>query len=203
MLNNFFKRFFDIIVSLVCLVIFSPILIILSIMIYSKLGSPVIFKQERPGKNGKIFKMLKFRTMLNTVDEHGELLPNEQRLTPFGNMLRKTSLDELPEFINVLKGDMSLVGPRPLLCEYLELYTPEQNRRHEVKPGITGYAQVNGRNSIGWEERFKLDVYYVDHYNFLLDMKILFMTVFKVFKRDGIGQTAENTTMEKFKGSNI
>lgn len=203
MLNNFFKRFFDIIVSLVCLVIFSPILIILSIMIYFKLGSPVIFKQERPGKNGKIFKMLKFRTMLNTVDEHGELLPNEQRLTPFGNMLRKTSLDELPEFINVLKGDMSLVGPRPLLCEYLELYTPEQNRRHEVKPGITGYAQVNGRNSIGWEERFKLDVYYVDHYNFLLDMKILFMTVFKVFKRDGIGQTAENTTMEKFKGSNI
>lgn len=203
MLNNFFKRLFDIIVSLVCLVIFSPILIILSIMIYFKLGSPVIFKQERPGKNGKIFKMLKFRTMLNTVDEHGELLPNEQRLTPFGNMLRKTSLDELPEFINVLKGDMSLVGPRPLLCEYLELYTPEQNRRHEVKPGITGYAQVNGRNSIGWEERFKLDVYYVDHYNFLLDMKILFMTVFKVFKRDGIGQTAENTTMEKFKGSNI
>ena len=172
-------------------------------MIYFKLGSPVIFKQERPGKNGKIFKMLKFRTMLNTVDEHGELLPNEQRLTPFGNMLRKTSLDELPEFINVLKGDMSLVGPRPLLCEYLELYTPEQNRRHEVKPGITGYAQVNGRNSIGWEERFKLDVYYVDHYNFLLDLKILFMTVFKVFKRDGIGQTAENTTMEKFKGSNI
>lgn len=202
-MNNFFKRLFDIIVSSVCLVIFSPILIILSIMIYFKLGSPVIFKQERPGKNGKIFKMLKFRTMLNTVDEHGELLPNEQRLTPFGNMLRKTSLDELPEFINVLKGDMSLVGPRPLLCEYLELYTPEQNRRHEVKPGITGYAQVNGRNSIGWEERFKLDVYYVDHYNFLLDLKILFMTVFKVFKRDGIGQTAENTTMEKFKGSNI
>ena len=201
MLNNFFKRFFDIIVSLVCLVIFSPILIILSIMIYFKLGSPVIFKQERPGKNGKIFKMLKFRTMLNTVDEHGELLPNEQRLTPFGNMLRKTSLDELPEFINVLKGDMSLVGPRPLLCEYLELYTPEQNRRHEVKPGITGYAQVNGRNSLSWSDRFNLDIEYVDKYNLFMDIKILFMTVIKVLKRDGISQEGQ-ATMENFNGNN-
>ena len=197
------KRAIDIVCSGIGLIVLSPILVIAAILIRKNLGSPIFFTQDRIGKDGKVFKMIKFRTMSNKTDKFGNLLSDEERMTSFGKILRSTSIDELPELINVFKGEMSLVGPRPLLVEYKDLYSKEQFRRHEVRPGITGWAQVNGRNSIGWEERFKLDVYYVDHYNFLLDLKILFMTVFKVFKRDGIGQTAENTTMEKFKGSNI
>lgn len=165
-----------------------------------KLGSPILFKQQRPGLHGKPFYLYKFRTMTDERDENGELLPDHLRLTPFGQFLRKYSLDELPQLFNVLKGDISLVGPRPLLMEYLELYTPEQARRHEVKPGITGWAQVNGRNAISWEEKFKLDVWYVDNRTFWLDIKILFLTVIKVLKKEGINQS-EYVTMEKFVGN--
>ncbi|MFJ7937154.1 sugar transferase [Peribacillus sp. NPDC096622] len=194
------KRLFDITGSFVGLVILSPIIIITSILIRLKLGSHIVFKQQRPGFNGKPFYVYKFRTMTDERDENGELLPDQDRLTQFGKVLRKLSLDELPQLFNVLKGDISLVGPRPLLLEYLEYYTPEQARRHEVRPGITGWAQVNGRNAISWEEKFKLDVWYVDNRSFWLDMKILFMTVLKVFKSEGISQTG-HVTMEKFKGS--
>ena len=195
------KRIIDIVASALGLIILSPILLITSILIRIKLGSPIFFTQDRVGKDGKIFKMIKFRTMLDAVDKWGEPLPDEERLTPFGKLLRSTSIDELPELINVLKGDMSLVGPRPLLVEYVELYSKEQFRRHEVRPGITGWAQVNGRNAIGWSERFKLDVEYVDNYNILMDIKILVMTVLKVVKRDGISQDG-HVTMEKFNGNN-
>ena len=195
------KRLVDIVCSGLGLIIISPILLIVSILIRIKLGSPIFFTQDRVGKDGRIFKMIKFRTMLDATDKWGEPLPDEDRLTPFGKMIRSTSIDELPELINVFKGDMSLVGPRPLLVEYKELYSPEQFRRHEVRPGITGWAQVNGRNSISWKERFELDVEYVENFNLFIDIKILFMTVFKVLKKDGISQDG-HVTMEKFNGHN-
>ena len=195
------KRLIDIIGSLAGLIILSPIIIITSILIYFKLGSPIFFVQNRVGKDDKIFKMIKFRSMLDSTNKFGELLADEERLTPFGKKLRSTSIDELPELINVLKGDMSLVGPRPLLVEYLELYSDEQRRRHEVKPGITGLAQINGRNTLKWSERFKLDVEYVDNINLLTDLNIILRTVFKVLKRDGITQEG-HVTMEYFKGNN-
>ena len=200
-LQQLFKRIIDIIGSLAGLIILSPVFLAVSVLVYSKLGSPIFFTQERVGKDGKIFKMIKFRTMLDSTNKFGELLDDEERLTPFGKKLRSTSLDELPELINVLKGDMSLVGPRPLLVEYIPLYSKHQFRRHEVNPGITGWAQINGRNSIDWETKFDLDVEYVDKFNLIMDIKILFLTVLKVIKRDGINQEG-NATMEKFTGTN-
>lgn len=200
-LQHVVKRTIDIVCSGLGLIVLSPILLITAILIRIKLGSPIFFTQDRLGKDGKVFKMIKFRTMLDAVDKWGEPLPDEERMTSFGQLLRSTSIDELPELINVFKGDMSLVGPRPLLVEYKELYSPEQFRRHEVRPGITGWAQVNGRNTLGWSERFKLDVEYVDNYNIFMDIKILFMTVLKVVKRDGISQEG-HVTMEKFNGNN-
>lgn len=200
-IQKFIKRTIDILASTIGLTLLSPILIIVAILIRIKLGSPIFFTQDRVGKNGKIFRMIKFRTMLDATDKWGEPLPDEERLTSFGKLLRSTSLDELPELINVFKGDMSLVGPRPLLVEYKELYSKEQFRRHEVRPGITGWAQVNGRNTLAWNERFKMDVDYVDNFNIVMDFKILFMTVFKVLKRDGISQDG-HVTMEKFNGNN-
>lgn len=194
------KRLFDIILSLVIIILLSWLMIITAIIIRLKLGSPIIFKQKRPGLHGKPFYVYKFRTMTDEKDSNGELLPDSIRLTKTGEIIRKLSLDELPQLFNVLKGDLSLVGPRPLLMEYLELYTPEQARRHEVKPGITGWAQVNGRNAISWEDKFKLDVWYVDNQSFLLDLKILFLTVLKVFKSEGINQKGQ-ATIEKFKGT--
>ena len=195
------KRLIDILCSLFGLILLSPILIIVSILVYFKLGSPIFFIQKRIGKDNKEFKMIKFRTMTDARDKFGELLSDEERLTSFGKFLRSSSLDELPELINVLKGDMSLVGPRPLLVEYIPLYSKHQFRRHEVNPGITGWAQVNGRNSIDWETKFDLDVEYVDKFNLIMDIKILFLTVLKVIKRDGINQEG-NATMEKFTGTN-
>ena len=200
-LNLMIKRLIDIIGSLVGLILLSPIFLITAILVYFKLGSPIFFVQERVGKDDKVFKMIKFRSMKDAKDKFGNDLPDEERLTPFGKILRSLSIDELPELINVLKGDMSLVGPRPLLVSYLELYSKEQRRRHEMRPGITGLAQVNGRNSISWGERFKMDVSYIDQYSLLLDIKILFMTVYKVIKRDGISQEG-NATMESFTGNN-
>ena len=193
------KRLIDIFVASSGLIMLSPVLAILALLVSRKLGSPVLFRQVRPGKGGKPFQMMKFRTMTDERGADGELLPDEQRLTPFGQFLRSTSLDELPGLISVLKGDMSLVGPRPLLVEYLPLYSPEQARRHDVRPGITGWAQVNGRNALSWDERFKLDVWYVDNQSFWLDIKILFLTVWKVVKRDGIAAEGE-VTMSKFTG---
>ena len=194
------KRIFDVIVSAVGLIMLSPLLLILAVLVRVKLGAPVFFRQERPGLNEKIFTLYKFRSMKNAADSKGNLLPDEDRLSGFGKILRASSLDELPELFNVLKGEMSLVGPRPLLVKYLELYSPEQHRRHEVLPGITGWAQVNGRNAVGWEDRFRMDVWYVDHWTPLLDLKILLLTVKKVFIHEGI--SAENqATMEEFKGS--
>lgn len=194
------KRFFDLAVSTFALFLLSPVIALVAWQISRKLGSPVLFKQTRPGLNGKPFTMVKFRTMRDAVDKNGNPLPDSERMTPFGNFLRSTSLDELPELWNVLKGDMSLVGPRPLLMEYLPLYSKEQARRHEVRPGVTGWAQINGRNAISWEEKFKLDVWYVDNQSFWLDVKILFLTVKKVFVRDGISAEGE-ATMSKFTGS--
>lgn len=194
------KRLFDIFASFFGLLFLSPIIAIVAWKIRKNLGSPVLFKQVRPGKDGKPFEMVKFRTMRDAVDAAGNPLPDSERLTPFGNWLRSTSLDELPELWNVLKGDMSLVGPRPLLMEYLPLYNTEQYRRHEVRPGITGWAQVNGRNAISWEDKFKLDVWYVDNRSIWLDIKILFLTVKKVFVREGISAAGE-ATMSKFTGS--
>ncbi|MGO2074866.1 MAG: sugar transferase [Pseudoalteromonas sp.] len=194
------KRLFDFIVALSAVVVLSPIIVLVAILVRFKLGGPILFSQQRPGLNGKIFKMFKFRSMTDERDELGNLLPNEKRLTPFGQKLRSTSLDELPGLLNVLKGDMSLVGPRPLLVEYLPLYNREQARRHEMRPGITGWAQVNGRNAISWEDKFKLDVWYVDNQSFWLDVKILLLTVKKVFVRDGIN-SSDNVTMPKFKGT--
>jgi sugar transferase EpsL len=194
------KRVFDLIVALIVLALLWPVIIVVAVLIRFKLGSPVLFRQTRPGLNGKPFNMLKFRSMLDAVDKDGQPLPDEQRLTRFGQILRSTSLDELPGLLNVIKGDMSLVGPRPLLMEYLSLYSHEQARRHDVRPGITGWAQVNGRNAISWEDKFKLDVWYVDHQSFWLDIKILFLTVKKVFVREGISAAGE-VTMSKFTGS--
>ncbi|MDG5899109.1 sugar transferase [Shewanella xiamenensis] len=194
------KRLFDLFVSLLALMALWPVILLVGLLIRFKLGSPILFKQPRPGLHGKPFNMLKFRSMLDAADKDGNPLPDEQRLTRFGRVLRSTSLDELPGLINVLKGDMSLVGPRPLLVEYLPLYSPEQARRHEVRPGITGWAQVNGRNTISWEDKFTLDVWYVDNRSVWLDIKILFLTVKKVFVREGISAAGE-ATMSKFTGS--
>ena len=196
----FVKRVIDMILSGLALIILSPLLVIISLVILIKMGMPILFKQMRPGLNGKPFFMYKLRTMTNEKDEKGNPLPDEQRLTRLGRFLRSTSLDELPELFNVLKGDMSLVGPRPLLMQYLERYTPEQARRHEVKPGITGWAQINGRNAITWEEKFVLDVWYVDNWSLWLDMKILAMTLVKVFRREGISAEGE-ATMPEFMGN--
>lgn len=194
------KRFFDLLVSLSCLLILSLPIIIVVILVRIKLGSPIIFKQQRPGLYGKAFYLYKFRTMTDARDSKGELLADQVRLTSFGKFLRKYSLDELPQLINVVKGDLSIVGPRPLLMEYLPLYSNEQVKRHHVKPGITGWAQVNGRNAITWEKKFALDVWYVNNQSFLLDMKILFLTVIKVFKSEGINQVG-HVTMERFTGA--
>lgn len=197
---KYIKRFFDILSSLIAIIVLSPVLVISAILIRTKLGSPILFKQERPGKDEKIFTLYKFRTMIDERDENGELLPDSERLTKFGKFLRSTSIDELPELFNILKGDMSVIGPRPLLVEYLPRYNAHQHRRHEVTPGLSGWAQVNGRNAISWEEKFDYDVEYVDNYSFYLDIKILFMTVRNVLKRDGISsETSE--TMEVFMGT--
>ncbi len=178
-----------------------PLLLVIVLLVRVKLGAPVLFKQHRPGLNGQPFYVSKFRTMTDAKNEAGELLPDDQRLSGFGKLLRKTSLDELPQLFNVLKGDLSFVGPRPLLMEYLPLYSPEQMRRHDVKPGITGWAQVNGRNAISWEERFALDVWYVENQSFILDLKIFWLTALKVFKRDGVSAEG-HATMPKFTGNN-
>lgn len=199
-MQKFIKRAIDILGSSLGGLLISPILIIIAILIRIKLGSPIFFTQDRVGKDGKVFKIVKFRTMLEAYDKFGEPLSDKERVTSFGNFLRSTSLDELPELINVLKGDMSLVGPRPLLVEYIGLYSKEQFRRHEVRPGMTGWAQVNGRNNLNWDEKFKMDVEYVDNVNLLLDIKILFLTIFKVLKRDGISKDG-HVTMDKFKGN--
>lgn len=200
MYRRFFKRPMDFILSLIAIIVLSPILIIVAILVKVKLGSPVLFKQKRPGLNEKIFIMYKFRTMTDERDENGELLPDSVRLTKFGRMLRSTSLDELPELFNILKGDMSIVGPRPLLVQYLKLYNTHQRRRHEVKPGLTGYAQVNGRNAISWEDKFKYDVEYIDNVSFIGDWKIIFKTIKKVFVREGISSDTA-ATMDPFKGN--
>lgn len=198
--SAYLKRILDILGASFGLVAFGPLMLYLAFRVWREMGSPVLFRQVRPGLHGKPFVMYKFRTMTEERDTEGNLLPDEKRLTPLGRFLREHSLDELPEFINVLKGEMSLVGPRPLLMEYLERYTPEQARRHEVKPGITGWAQVNGRNALSWEEKFKLDVWYVDNWNLLLDIKILLMTLVKVLRREGISAEG-HATMPEFKGS--
>ncbi|GAB4180497.1 MAG: sugar transferase [Coleofasciculaceae cyanobacterium] len=187
-------------VAAIALAILSPVLLAVAIAIYIRMGSPVLFAQPRPGKKGRIFTFYKFRTMTSDRDSEGNLLPDEQRLTAFGQFLRHTSLDELPQLWNVLKGDMSVVGPRPLMVEYLTRYNPQQARRHDVKPGITGWAQINGRNTITWEEKFKLDVWYVEHWNLWLDLKILLQTVWKVLQKEGISQ-ANHVTVEDFMGS--
>lgn len=194
------KRLFDFLTSLVALILLSPIIAIVAWKIRNNLGSPVLFRQARPGKNGELFEMVKFRTMKDAVDENGIPLPDSERMTPFGNKLRNSSLDELPELWNVLKGEMSLVGPRPLLEQYLPLYSNEQARRHEVRPGVTGWAQINGRNALSWDEKFALDVWYVDNRSFLLDMRILFLTVKKVFVKEGISAEG-HVTIEPFKGN--
>src|SRR5690625_4107045 len=194
------KRLFDFVISLIALILLILPIIIISLFIMVTMGSPVIFKQKRPGLHGRPFYIYKFRTMTNEVNEEGILLPNSERMTKTGNLLRKLSLDELPQLFNVLKGELSLVGPRPLLMEYLTLYNSEQARRHDVRPGITGWAQINGRNAISWEKRFKLDVWYVDTQSFGLDLKILYFTVLKVLKREDISPI-ESDFAEKFKGS--
>lgn len=194
------KRIFDMLSALLGLIVLSPVLVATAILVRIKLGSPVLFKQQRPGLHAQPFYVYKFRTMTDWRGADGQLLPDEVRLTPFGKLLRRLSLDELPQLLNVVKGDLSLVGPRPLLMQYLPLYSPEQARRHEVRPGITGWAQVNGRNAISWEEKFKLDVWYVDHQSFWLDLKILWMTFNKVSKREGISQDGQ-ATMEAFRGT--
>lgn len=194
------KRAFDVTASLVGLIVLSPILLLVALLVRLLLGTPVIFAQDRPGLGGRIFRLYKFRTMTDARGVDGALLPDTERLTSFGRFLRSTSLDELIELWNVLKGDMSLVGPRPLLVEYLDRYTPEQARRHEVRPGVTGLAQVSGRNELSWDERFELDVWYVDNQTLWLDLKILTMTVWKVFRREGISSQG-HATMSEFEGS--
>ena len=200
MYRKFLKRLLDTVLSLFFILCFWWLYVIIAILVKVKLGSPILFKQDRPGLNEKIFKMYKFRTMTDKKDSLGNLLPDSERLTSFGKFLRATSLDEIPEFFNILKGDMSLIGPRPLLVRYLERYTKEQSRRHEVRPGISGWAQVNGRNAISWEDKFKYDIEYVDNLSFILDLKIIILTIKKVFKSEGISQKG-NATMEEFEGS--
>lgn len=194
------KRAFDLVAASAALVVFSPVLVAVALLVAAKLGRPVLFRQTRPGLNGRPFAMLKFRTMLDAVDEQGNPLPDHLRLTAFGRLLRSTSLDELPGLVNVVRGDMSLVGPRPLLMQYLPLYSPEQARRHLVRPGLTGWAQVNGRNSLDWTSKFALDTWYVDNRSFALDLRILWMTVRKVVVRDGISAEGE-ATMRPFTGN--
>lgn len=200
MYAKYIKRILDFILSLIALIILSPLILMIGILVRIKLGKPVIFKQKRPGKDEKIFTLYKFRTMTDKKDEEGNLLPDSERLTKFGKFLRSTSLDELPELINIIKGEMAIVGPRPLLVEYLPLYNEEQKHRHDVRPGLTGLAQINGRNTIDWEEKFKEDIEYVNNITFIQDTKIILKTVVKVFKRDGINQE-ENATMRKFEGT--
>ena len=194
------KRLLDIIIASIALILLSPLYIYVAYKVRKNLGSPVIFRQVRPGLHGKPFEMIKFRTMTDERDEHGNLLPNEQRLPKFGKMLRATSLDEMPELWNVIKGDMSIVGPRPLLMDYLPLYNEEQAKRHKVRPGMTGYAQVNGRNAISWEKKFELDTWYVENQSIWLDFKIMFQTVKKVLVKEGINQS-EEVTMTRFLGN--
>ncbi|WP_330680218.1 sugar transferase [Lachnoclostridium phocaeense] len=198
--ERYIKRLQDFLCALAAVVVLSPVMAVTALLVRLKLGSPVIFKQERPGLNGKVFTLYKFRTMTDEKDTEGNLLPDEVRLTKFGKMLRSTSLDELPELFNILKGDMSVVGPRPLLVRYLPLYNAHQARRHEVRPGFTGYAQVHGRNAISWEEKFNLDVEYVDHVTFVGDWKIILQTVRTVLKREGISSES-SVTMEEFTGT--
>ena len=200
MYNKYFKRAFDVLVSSAALLILSPIYALIAILVRVKLGSPIIFVQQRPGKDGKVFRLYKFRTMTDARDENGVLLADEFRMTRFGELLREMSLDELPELWNILRGDMSLVGPRPLLTEYLELYNERQMHRHDVRPGLTGWAQVNGRNTLSWEEKFELDVEYVEQVSFIKDIKIIFMTVGNVLRREGINSETA-VTMERFQGT--
>lgn len=195
------KRFIDLIISVLTLTFFFWLILLIALLVWLDMGKPVLFKQKRPGLRGKPFVLYKFKTMIEDFDEKGRLLPDSKRLNKLGRILRSASFDELPTLINVLKGDTSIVGPRPLLVEYLDRYTPEQARRHEVKPGITGWAQVNGRNAIKWEEKFRYDVWYVDNWSLWLDMKIIFMTIIKIMKREGISQPG-HATMEEFKGGN-
>lgn len=195
------KRLIDIVISLIALIILSPIFILIAYKVSKNLGSPIFFLQERPGKNGKIFKMIKFRSMKDGVDKEGNILPDEERITPFGQKLRSTTLDEMPQLINVLKGDMSIVGPRPQLADFMQHYTPRQMRRHEVRPGMTGLAQVNGRNNLSWEEKFELDVEYVEKNNIWLDFKIMFKTVLVILKKEGINSPDQLVGASRFSGS--
>lgn len=200
--ERYIKRLLDIVLSGMALVLLSPVLLLVAILVRVKLGSPVLFSQERPGKDEKIFRLYKFRSMTDARDENGHLLPDEARLPQFGRILRSTSLDELPELINIFKGDMSIVGPRPLLVKYLPLYNESQKHRHDVTPGLTGWAQVNGRNALSWEKKFELDVWYAEHISFALDVKIVLMTVMKVFRREGISSETA-ATMEEFRGEAV
>lgn len=204
MYKHFFKRFFDFWIALIALICISPILIVVTIWLhFANKGAGAFFFQERPGKNGKIFKVIKFKTMTDEKDAEGKLLPDADRLTKVGSFVRSTSIDELPQLINVLKGDMALIGPRPLLVQYLQLYSKEQARRHEVRPGISGWAQCHGRNTISWTEKFKLDVWYVDHLSFMTDLKVIFITIKKVLGREDINTTTgKSATMEYFNGHN-
>ena len=195
------KRLFDIVVALIVLAVFSPVLLISGLVLVLQLKKSPFFIQERPGLKGEVFKIVKFQTMLDTRNEKGELLPNNERITPFGGFLRKSSIDELPQLFNVLKGDMSIIGPRPLLVDYLPLYSEEQRKRHDVRPGITGWAQVNGRNAISWDQKFKYDVYYTKNVSLILDLKVLYLTVLKVLKASDI-QSSASVTMERFTGNN-
>ncbi|MGV2454913.1 sugar transferase [Acinetobacter seifertii] len=195
------KRLIDIVISLIALIILSPIFILIAYKVSKNLGSPIFFLQERPGKNGKIFKMIKFRSMKDGVDKDGNILPDEERITPFGQKLRSTTLDEMPQLINVLKGDMSIVGPRPQLADFMQHYTPRQMRRHDVRPGMTGLAQVSGRNNLSWEEKFELDVEYVEKHNIWLDFKIMFKTVLVILKKEGINSPDQLVGASRFSGS--
>lgn len=195
------KRLIDILISLTALIILSPVFLLVAYKVRQNMGSPIFFIQQRPGKDGQLFGMIKFRSMKNAVDKDGNFLPDEERITPFGQKLRSTSLDEMPQLINVLKGDMSIVGPRPQLAEFMEHYTPHQHRRHEVKPGMTGLAQVSGRNNLSWEEKFDLDVEYVDHHNILLDFKIMFKTFLVMLKKEGINAPDVEVGQARFVGN--
>jgi len=199
--ERYLKRVMDFTLALIAIIFFSPVMLVVAILVRTKLGSPVLFTQERPGKNEKIFRMYKFRTMTDEKDEFGNLLPDEIRLTKFGKLLRSTSLDELPGLLNIVKGDMALIGPRPLLVSYLSLYNEEQKKRHAVRPGLSGLAQVNGRNAISWESKFELDIKYVDNVSFIGDVKIILLTIKKVFAREGI-DSGTSVTMESFRGGN-
>jgi len=199
MYHRWGKRLFDLVMTLLAFVVLSPVLLMVALLVRVKVGAPILFRQERPGLRGQPFTIYKFRTMTNARDAEGHVLPDAERLTKFGRFLRSTSVDELPELINVFKGEMSLVGPRPLLMQYLDRYTSEQARRHEVRPGITGWAQINGRNAITWEQKFELDVWYVDHASLVLDVKIIVLTIWKILKREGISQPGQ-ATMQEFMG---